>query len=145
MANDLFSIAGNIRSTVSFAHITDSIDVRSQAAIRAAENAGVQYVLQETPVDTGALVSTVYSHENQYAAWVGIAGIIGGKPYGYAQENGWHDRGGGFHEGHHMVENAQTVMVEAFRGAYGAGGFATSSVTEDDAYGTEGMSPIFRR
>lgn len=146
-----FEVEAQIRSTISFSRIRVEMEGRRQAALHYAEVQGRNYLLNNTPVDEGVLVSTAYSHQNQSAVWFGIAGTIDGRPYGFAQEHGWHDRSGWFNEGHHMVENAQAVAYEAFVDTFGAGiGYASASLTHSDdmglgAYGTTGMTAVFRR
>jgi hypothetical protein len=70
---------------------------------------------------TTSLFKTV---ERPYMNQRGVTFRIGGivtdrmdgkqKPYGFAQEFGYHDRANNYHEGHHMVEHAAEVAVETY-------------------------------
>jgi hypothetical protein len=99
-----------------------------QNAIKEASMKGEEWLLDETqgpnntPIDTGDLISTVQIPiENQHSVTFRISGVLTdphsgrpGRPYGFAQEFGWHDRAGAFHEGHHMVQTAVEVAAETY-------------------------------
>lgn len=98
-----------------------------QASIKEAALAGKRWLTDQvgepghTPYRTGNLVHTVgIPIENQYSVTFKIAGLLSDpidgkeKPYGFAQENGWHDRAGGYHEGQHMVHNAALEAARVY-------------------------------
>jgi hypothetical protein len=99
-----------------------------QSALDRAAAVGKAWLLDEsegplnTPIDTRQLIETVaVPVENQYSVTFKIAAVLTdprsgrpGRPYGWAQEGGWHDRGGGYHEGHHMVRTAVEKAAEAY-------------------------------
>lgn len=126
-----YTINGYVRSTANLTRIIEIVEQRKQVAIAAAEAAGLEYLRNETPVDTGALVSTAEAHENQYAVWFSLAvnpagSQMGGEhDYGFYQEFGWHDRGGHWHPGNFMVRGAAEVAYEAFVLAMGGPGGGT--------------------
>lgn len=122
-----YTINGYVRSTANLTRLLEIVDQRKQSAIKAAENAGLEYLKNETPVDTGLLVSTAEAHENQYSVWFSLAvnplgPQMGGEhDYGFYQEFGWHDRGGNWHPGVGMVGHAADVAYEAFVAEMGSG------------------------
>jgi hypothetical protein len=112
-----------------------------QAALKEAAMAGEAWLLDEsggpghTPIDTGDLISTVeVPVENQFSVTFKIKGVLTdphsgrpGRPYGFAQEFGYHDRSGGFHEGHHMVRTAVEKAAEAYLAFIGHGNVGIAS------------------
>lgn len=121
-----FIIGGTITQTTILrgGAFEDAVSEYKQMCMGEARRAGLAYLENETgyhtPVDTGNLIATAGAGENQYSVWFTIAGTLPDpftgkqKPYGAAQEFGWHDRGGGFHPGWHMVEDAGKVAAEAY-------------------------------
>jgi hypothetical protein len=99
-----------------------------QASINEAAMAGYEWLIDEsegqfnTPIDFGDLISTVdYPYQNQRSVTFRIAGVLTdpasgrpNRPYGFAQEFGWHDRADVPHEGHHMVEYAAQLAGKVF-------------------------------
>jgi hypothetical protein len=97
-----------------------------QSAINEAALAGKAWLQAEdrgpnnTPIKDRILIESVRDPvQNQYSVTFKIGGVLTdvtgkAKPYGFAQENGWHDRGGNFHEGHHMLATAAEKAMEAY-------------------------------
>jgi hypothetical protein len=58
-------------------------------------------------VRTGRMLASVHVKASGRTAYVTVeAKSKKGFPYPLAQENGWHDRGGGYHPGNHFVRDA---------------------------------------
>jgi hypothetical protein len=131
-----------------------------QAALDRAAAVGEAWLLDEsegplnTPIDTGDLISTVaVPVENKYSVTFKIAAVLTdprsgrpGRPYGAAQEFGWHDRGGGFHEGHHMVRTAvekaaEAYMAEMVHTNFGIGSKMPRQILSYDAVAGIGNNP----
>lgn len=147
------TITGSMRNTVRLAGAADALRADIQMALREAEQAGRKVIEEQTPKDTRALLLSAYSHTNQFVVIFGIAGTIGGKPYGFAQEFGWHQRtlgGTRFIEGHHMIRDAGRAAAATFRaemgGSAGIGGVASVDFTEgvDLAEFQRGLAPVAR-
>lgn len=114
---DFFSMGGNVRSTVKINRFAQGVYDYTQQSLQEAERAGRQVLEANMPkIVTGRLDSSVESGENQHSVWFRVAGTIDGKPYGFAQEFGWHDTSPAhnFHEGHHMVEKAGEAAAATF-------------------------------
>jgi hypothetical protein len=144
------SIGGSIRNTVNLGGVQDAIRANILAGIREAEHVGRQVIEQQTPKDTRALVTTAYSHMNQSSVIFGIAGTINGKPYGFAQEYGWHDRGGNPHPGKHMIRDAGKAAAESFIAYMGGTAYASGAASLDLEGGIDlsgfqrGLAPVGR-
>lgn len=121
------SIGATIRNTalLRLGSMAKNLDFYKQDALNEARKAGLESLRTQassredrhTPVDLGNLIATADSGENQFSVWFKLAGTLGGKPYGFAQEHGWHQAtatGVVFHPGHHMVEEAVQVAAETF-------------------------------
>lgn len=127
-------INASLRSVVRLKYIAEGAEYYIKQAMEEAQRAGVEVLERETPVLTGYLRSTVEGHRNKSAVWFTIMGRIGGRPYGFAQEFGWHDRGGTFHEGHHMVEHAIEEAKTTFNAYLGGTGRAPVISSGDRQY-----------
>jgi hypothetical protein len=129
MPDPAVSITASIRNTalLRFGSAAANLDFYKQAALNEARQAGLASLETQaekgnqtdphTPVDTGALIATAGAGVNQFSVWFTIAGTLNGRPYGFAQERGWHQMkatGVIFIPGHHMVEEAAHVAAEAF-------------------------------
>jgi hypothetical protein len=108
-----FRIKGSLASTFSAGALAAQIDEKKQAALVAAAEAAKAALEEGAPVDTGALIATAETKIEGEQVTIQIAATLDGKPYGAAQESGWHDRHGGYHDGHHMVENAALAAKKA--------------------------------
>ena len=144
------SIGGSIRNTVNLRGVADSIRADIHIALREAEQAGRQYIENNTPIDTHALITTAYSHMNQSAVIFGIAGSINGRPYGFAQEYGWHDRAGNPHPGHHMIRDAGKAAAATFLELMGGRSRISGAISSDFEGGMalgqfqSGLAPVGR-
>ena len=118
-----FTLSGEVRGLALLKNLAAEFADYHQDAIHEAARAGYEWLIDEsqgpnnTPIDYGDLISTVGTpYVNQSSVTFRIAGILTdpksgrpGRPYGFAQEHGWHDRSGVFHPGHHMVETAALI------------------------------------
>ncbi|MCA1667148.1 MAG: hypothetical protein LC793_07070 [Thermomicrobia bacterium] len=72
---------------------------------------GEDFLKSIVPVDTGALVNSAVGGTNQVVVYWRVA--LAPDPerpeanYGLFQNDGWTDRGGSFHEGHHYMERTE--------------------------------------
>lgn len=142
MSTDGLTLSGSIKSQINLGKIADLIKADLQNALMEAEDAARRVFDEETPVDLKNLYRSVYTHRNQYAVWFGFAGILGGKPYGYAQEYGWHQNGGAFIEGKHFGLHAEQA-AEAALGQWlrhGLPGFGDRVHAE--SYSSSGQTPL---
>lgn len=102
--------------------LAKNVDFYKQLALNEARDAGLESLKTQaasredphTPFLTGALIATAEAGVNQYSVWFKLAGTLNGRPYGFAQEHGWHDRDGNWHPGHHMVAEAVQVAADTF-------------------------------
>jgi hypothetical protein len=123
------SFSGEVRATTSLFNMVEEFQANHQYAIFEAAMAGEAYLRDEandqnhTPIRPqyrGLIESVVRPYQNQYGVTFRIGGLVVDrqdgktKPYGFAQEFGWHDRAGGYHEGHHMVQHAAERAVEVY-------------------------------
>jgi hypothetical protein len=124
------TLSGEVRATTSLFNMVEEFQHFHQYAISEAARAGEAYLRDEandsvhTPIRMqfrGLIESVERPYMNQYGVTFRIGGIVTDrmdgkqKPYGFAQEFGYHDRANGYHEGHHMVEHAAEVRRRDLR------------------------------
>lgn len=153
------TVSGTIRRSSLLKDAADYFDQHwKQDCIREAYLAGVAYLRNETGYHTpvregpvgGSLIGTAGGGYNQHAAWFVIAGRLADagdngkqKPYGFAQENGWHDRAGGYHEGHHMVEEAAREGARTFREWAGRHAITSIGPRVESNFNVQGSEEMF--
>jgi hypothetical protein len=115
------TISGEVRATTSLFNLVEEFQMNHQYAISEAARAGEEYLREEVNDATHTLIESVERpYMNQYGVTFRIGGIVTDrkdgkeKPYGFAQEFGWHDRDNAYHEGHHMVQHAAERAVKVY-------------------------------